>query len=489
MLLKKNGVLLLVLAVCAAAVLGAATVFAEQSETVVFEVTADTPVVQTGEARKVVVRALVRPYTRRETVRAPLAVALVLDKSGSMASDGKMDNAKRGALEALKMLDSRDVATIIVYDDNASVLVRARSVGNGAKEPAFLRAISRVRSGGMTALHDGVVLGAEQLEPFIDEGFIPRIVLLSDGIANVGPSSTEELARLGRGLARREMTITTIGLGLDYHEDLMTALAAESGGNAYFARNARMLPEIFTRDMEDAVTLTARRVRISLRALGGARPARVIGRPGNLTGDLLEASIDNLYSGEKYALFEMELPEGEEGAQLEAAEVVLEYIDPVTGDTVRKSAPLTFSFTADGAEVEKRQRTDIVSQAALARNAEIREEAVRLADEGKAQEAAQMLGDRTKQLRVLAPSVGTAAPQMDKESEYFEDLAESLLSTGGLSNVERKEVLNDAYMQKTQQAPVEVVSGDLPGDKPEDTPEDEAEEEEKEKEGEGNASK
>lgn len=472
MLLKKNGVLSLVLWVCVAVLFGAGAAVAEQKETVVFEVDADTPVVRAGEARKVVVRALVRPYARRETVRAPLAVALVLDKSGSMASDGKMDNAKLGALEALKTLDSRDVATIVVYDDNAAVLVRARSVGNGAKEPAFLKAISRVRPGGMTALHDGVVLGAEQLEPFVDEGFIPRIVLLSDGIANVGPSSTEELARLGRGLARREMTITTIGLGLDYHEDLMTALAAESGGNAYFARNARMLPEIFARDMEDAVTLTARKVRITLRALGGARPARVIGRPGKLADSVLEASIDNLYSGEKYALFEMELPEGEDGAQLEAAEAVLEYIDPVTGSTVRKTVPLTFSFTGNAAEVEKNQRADIVSQAALARNAEIREEAVRLADEGKAQEAAQMLGERTKQLRMLAPSVGAAAPQMQKESVYFEDLAESLLSTGGLSNVERKTVLNDAYMQKTQQAPVEVVSGDIPEQEPEEDDDD-----------------
>lgn len=472
MLLKKSGVLLLVLGVCAAVLFGAGAVFAEQKETVVFEVDADTPVVRTGEARKVVVRALVRPYAKRETVRAPLAVALVLDKSGSMASDGKMENAKLGALEALKMLDSRDVATIVVYDDNASVLVRARSVGNGAKEPAFLRAISRVRAGGMTALHDGVVLGAEQLEPFVDEGFIPRIVLLSDGIANVGPSSTGELARLGRGLARREMTITTIGLGLDYHEDLMTALAAESGGNAYFARNARMLPEIFARDMEDAVTLTARKVRITLRALGGARPARVIGRPGNLADSVLEASIDNLYSGEKYALFEMELPEGEDGARLEAAEVVLEYIDPVSGNSVRKSAPLTFSFTGNAAEVEKNQRADIVSQVALARNAEIREEAVRLADEGKAQEAARMLGERTKQLRMLAPSVGAAAPRMEKESGYFEELAENLLATGGLSNVERKEVLNDAYMQKTQQAPVEMESGDIPEQEPGEEEED-----------------
>jgi len=182
----------------------------------------------------------------------------------------------------------------------------------------------------------------------------------------------------------------------------------------------------------------------------------------------LEASIDNLYSGEKYALFEMELPEGEDGARLEAAEVVLEYIDPASGNSVRKSAPLTFSFTGNAAEVEKNQRADIVSQVALARNAEIREEAVRLADEGKAQEAARMLGERTKQLRMLAPSVGAAAPQMEKESGYFEELAENLLATGGLSNVERKEVLNDAYMQKTQQAPVEMESGDIPEQEPEE---------------------
>ena len=472
MLLRKWWILLLVSVLFGAVGIGETGAIAGQTDAVVLEVEADTPVVAIGEARKVVVRALVRPYRKEEKVRAPLAVALVLDKSGSMASDGKMENAKLGALEALRMLDSRDVATIVIYDDNASVLVRARSVGRGAEEPAFLRPISRVRAGGMTALHDGVVLGAEQLEPFVNEGFIPRIVLLSDGIANVGPSSTEELARLGRGLARREMTITTIGLGLDYHEDLMTALAAESGGNAYFARTARMLPEIFSRDMEDAVTLTARKVRVTLRALGGARPARAIGRQGKLEENSLEVAIDNLYSGEKYALFEMDLPEGEAGTLLDAAEVVLEYIDPVSGTGVRKTVPLQFSFTKDAAEGEKNQRTEIVAQAALARNAEIREEAVRLADEGKAAEAAQMLGERTKQLRMLAPSVGSAAPKMEKESGYFQDLAESLLSSGGLSNVERKEVLNDAYMQKTQQAPVEPESGDVSSDQPEDDGED-----------------
>ena len=312
---------------------------------VAFEVDADTPVVMAGEGGKVIVRVLVRPERGEVAARAPLAVALVLDKSGSMASDRKMENAKLGALEALRMLDPNDIATVVVYSDGAGVAVRARPVGRGDREPVFARGISRIQPEGMTALYDGVVLGAQQLESFVREGFIPRIVMLSDGIANVGPSTTRELAALGRKLARNEMTITTIGLGLDYNEDLMTALAAESGGNAYFARNSRMLRDIFARDMEDAVTLTARKMRVTVHGRGGARPGRTIGRAGELDGDTLEVVIDNLYSSDKYALFELELPEGGDGTTAEVAEVVLEFQDPESGERISRTATLNIAFT------------------------------------------------------------------------------------------------------------------------------------------------
>ena len=434
-----------------------AELYAEEGA-VLFEAGADYPVAPAGKrGQRVVVRALVRPSGKvRE--RAPLAVALVLDKSGSMASDGKMENAKKGALEALKMLDSRDVAAVVVYDDGASVLVRARTVGRGEDDPAFYRAIQRLRPGGSTALYHGTVTGAAELQPFIDEGYIPRIVLLSDGIANVGPSSTEDLAALGRNLSRQDITITTIGLGLDYNEDLMTALAAESGGNAYFARHGGMLPEIFARDLEDAVTVTARKVRVTLRCPEGVRPVRVIGRQGKVEGSSLEVAIDNLYGGEKYALFEVELPEGQDGTVLKAAELEVEYADAASGTVVRKNAELAVSFSGDAGAVEKNRRSDILSQAELARNAEIREAAVRLADEGKAREAAQLLDERTKQLQAAAPAAGSAAPKLEQEAGYFEELAESLLEAGVFSSSQRKAVLNDAYTQKNQQAP---VSGDV----------------------------
>ncbi len=426
-----------------------------EGDGVVFSANGEYSILAAGAGRqKLIVRALVGPSGAARQ-RAPLAVALVLDKSGSMMSDGKMENAKKGALEALRMLDPQDVAAIVVYDDGVSVPVPARAVGGGPEDPVFYRAISRIRAGGMTALYAGTAAGADQLRPFIGEGYIPRIVMLSDGMANVGPSSVGELAALGRRLSSRDdITVTTIGLGLDYNEDLMTALAAESGGNAYFARNAGMLPEIFARDLGDAVTVTARRVRITLRCGEGVRPLGIVGRGGETAGGSMEVSIGSLYGGEKYALFEIEIPEGAGGDLLRAAELEVEYLDAASGAPVKKTAFLDVAFTGDKDAADSSRRADISSQIELARNAEVREAAIQLADSGKIKEAAALLGARARQLHTAASAAGEAAPALSKEAEYFEEYAEGLEAEGRLSNAARKQVMNDAYMQKNQQAPV-----------------------------------
>lgn len=437
---------------------------AEEKAPVVFEVRADTPVVESRGGQRVIVRALVRPDGRRVFSRAPLAVAIVLDKSGSMDADAKMENAKLGALEALNFLDPRDIVTVVAYDDLVTVLTAPRKVGDGADDPSLARAIRRLRPGGSTALYDGVATGAAQLRAFVEQGYIPRIVLLSDGIANVGPSSTEALATLGRKLARQEMTITTIGLGLDYNEDLMTAVAASSGGNAYFARHSEMLPEIFARDMKDAVEVTARKVRITLRCPEGVRPVRVVGRPGTLRGNTLETSIDNLYgTGEKYALFEVELNGRDAGTSFEAAELELEYTDVATGAVRREQSNVRVSFSKDAADVDRNRDRDVAAQTELARNAEIREEAIRLVDEGRAKDATKLLEKRKSDLRSIAPSVGQAAPMIEAEAGVFDKLAQSIAATGGMSSGERKQTMNDAYMQKNQQAPL-TISDDVSGD-------------------------
>ncbi|MCL2684387.1 MAG: VWA domain-containing protein, partial [Synergistaceae bacterium] len=276
--------------------------------TVTIEVGADTPAVSVGHAHNVTARVLLKPSGGSSESRPPIAAALVIDKSGSMQGEGKIENARRGAIEALKLLGAGDIAAVIAYDTEAFVLAGARKASETAY---FVKNISRLEAGGNTALYDGVRLGAREIERFLESGYVPRIILLSDGLANVGPSSVWELASLGRSLSKRGITITTIGLGLDYDEDLMTALAAESGGNAYFARTRDRLEDIFRRDMEDAVAITGRDVRITLSCEEGVRPICSVGREGKSDAKGIMVDIDNLYGGEKYAIFEIEVPASE----------------------------------------------------------------------------------------------------------------------------------------------------------------------------------
>ena len=454
-------------------VLGVALVlgWAGVGAAVEFDVAADSPLVVRQGTQRIIVRALVRPGTVRHRERAPLAVALVLDKSGSMEAEDKLEHAKLGALEALRILDPRDVVTVVTYDSAVRVAVAPREVGRGDQDPQLTRAIRKLSPGGNTALYDGVSTAMEELVPFVEEGFIPRIVLLSDGLANVGPSSREELQTLGRQCAREDVTLTTIGLGLDYNEDLMTALAAASGGNAYFVRDPGMLPEIFGRDMKDAVTIVARKVRVRLRCPQGVRPVRALGRTAT-AGDegTLEVAIDNLYeSGEKYALFEVELPRNSEHrVSGDIARVELSYVDATTGREFREERALAVIFTDSAEEASRSRHEDIVAQTALALNAEAREKALALVDEGKAQEAAALLHQRRDRLAVLAPGMGAAAPVMTQEAGVLEQLADHIAAFGGLSSYERKQALNEAYIQKNQQAPVLVsadVSPDMSGDR------------------------
>ncbi|MDR3331290.1 MAG: VWA domain-containing protein [Synergistaceae bacterium] len=442
------------IAVLAAAFLSAASSAALAAESIKLEAGADTPLVSAGGARRVIVRALLRPERTERMKRSPLAVALVIDKSGSMASDRKMENARLGALEAIRSLDDRDVAVVVVYDDEASVLLPPT---NPTFDDEFRRKISKISPGGSTALYDGVKTGAAQLRPFTGEGYIPRIILLSDGIANVGPSSTRELASLGRTLSGQETTITTIGLGLDYNEDLMTALAAESGGNSYFARTAETLPDIFARDMKDALRLTARRTRVTLTCTDEATPIRVLGRSGERRGQTMETSIGNLYSSEKYALFEIEVPERGDGSLFHAATVRVEYVDSRTGMSISTETPVELAFTDDAMKAEKNRSTEIIAQTALARNAEIRDEVVRLSDEGRVKEASKLLKSRAPYMRKIASLAPSEAPEMNAEADSFDSLAQELEEAGEMSSEQRKKTVNDSYIQKNQQSDVNDV--------------------------------
>src|SRR5690606_7337943 len=117
-----------------------------------------------------------------------------------------------------------------------------------------------------------------------DRRFVNRVILLSDGLANVGPSSPEELGRLGTALVRDGISVTTIGLGLGFNEDLMTRLARCSDGNTYFVEHSGDLPGIFASELGDVLNVVARQVTIEIEFPSGVRPLNFVGRDGMIRG-------------------------------------------------------------------------------------------------------------------------------------------------------------------------------------------------------------
>ncbi|MCP4121228.1 MAG: VWA domain-containing protein, partial [Bacteroidetes bacterium] len=201
-------------------------------------------------------------------------------------------------------LDENDILSIITYSDYVEVLVPATKVSD---KRYLKRQIATIQAGGSTALFAGVSKGADEIEKFFDENKVNRVILLSDGLANVGPESPAALGKLGSSLRRIGISVTTIGLGLGYNEDLMVRLAQESDGNHAFVENSRDLARIFEFEFGDILSVVAQNVEIEINCAKGVKPIRVLGRDADVIGNKVYTSLNQIYSNqEKYFLLEIE---------------------------------------------------------------------------------------------------------------------------------------------------------------------------------------
>jgi Ca-activated chloride channel family protein len=409
----------------------------------------DKPVVLGAPGERVVVKVGLKGLTvpvMRE--RIPLNLAIVLDKSGSMGSDYKIENARQGAIEVIERLGRDDILSVVVYDNYPRVVIPARRVGD---KDALIETISGIYAGGQTALYGGVTMGAAQVRMHMSRDYINRIILLSDGLANVGPQSTWDLARLGCDLSEDGITVTTIGVGLDYNEDLMTALAARSGGNAYFASAGHELPRIFTEEIGEAMSVMARDVRIRVWCPDEVKPIGVLGRQGELKGQTMSVTVGELYGkNDKFALFEVEVPENEAGEELTIAEISVEYDDPHSKERVEDKRIVKVTYDESEEVVEERQNTEIVKDAALNRTSEVKREAVKLADKGDYEAAAALIKENAVELENIAAKCDNDGELLE-EASVCDEIGAGITACRGLTSYARKSVVNQAYTRSVQQ--------------------------------------
>jgi Ca-activated chloride channel family protein len=199
--------------------------------------------------------------------RTPLAVSLVIDRSGSM-NGNKLEEAKRCALDLLNRLQDSDQVSVIIYDDTVEVLLETMSA-QIAKTLLPIR-LEEVEPRGMTNLHGGWLSGAQSLAPIMSSmvsrgsSVMSRVILLSDGQANEGITSVEAICAHVRELASAGVTTSTVGIGFGFNEELMTAIATAGQGNSWYGQRAQDLAESFDAEMGFLTSLVWQDVRVHL---------------------------------------------------------------------------------------------------------------------------------------------------------------------------------------------------------------------------------
>jgi len=210
----------------------------------------------------------VKPGEEIADVRTPLNISLVLDKSGSMEGE-KIVNLREAAKNALDLLAPEDYVSIVAFSDRVYPIVLSTPA---ADKEDLKQEINSIRDGGGTAMSGGMKRGLAELEKRLSADYLNRMLLLTDG-QTFGDEN--ECRELGAEMGGKEIVIQALGLGEDWNEDLLDAVAEASGGKADFIEMPDEISGFFEEIVHRMQATVAQNAELILRLVKGVVPRQV----------------------------------------------------------------------------------------------------------------------------------------------------------------------------------------------------------------------
>lgn len=327
--------------------------------------------------------------------RAPMAVSLVIDTSGSMAGE-KIHNARIAASSLLETLGDGDIVSIYGFN-NGVTEIAAPTVLSRTSRAMLMQGIQRISASGGTNMWDGLQVGITRMAQAPATHSVRRIFLISDGHANIGPSDPVSLGNLAANGTESGAQITAIGVGYDYDQSTLGALAVRSSGRVHHLGQPHQMSSI----LEQELALLSRSVAINahievvpepgVTILEGVTPGAVV------ENGRLRFPLGAMYAGQKREiLFRARLDTAQLGSR-PLATARLAYHTPVERTRREQSTRLTYEVTrTNGGDSDIAPR--VAAMLADHEAARAQREAAVLMQQGQARRAAVVL--REAQQRV-----------------------------------------------------------------------------------------
>ncbi len=280
--------------------------------------------VPAGERSEVVARVRVSVPSTASLRRPALNLALVIDTSGSM--DGRpIEDARAAGRALVESLRDGDRLAVVTFDSRAEVLLPSTVINTASRATAMTR-LGGIVARGTTAMAEGLRLGVVEAVGHLDPTGINRVVLLGDGVPNDAAGIVETAAMAGA----RGVTITALGLGLDYDETLMGNIAQRSGGRFHFIEDSSAVAAVFRDEVLRMQRVVGRNAVAQLIPGPGVEIEGVVGVDATRTDEGVTVTLGEVTEGvQRDLVVRLTAPSRRAGAAVELLDVVLRYQDAV----------------------------------------------------------------------------------------------------------------------------------------------------------------
>jgi Ca-activated chloride channel family protein len=344
---------------------------------------------------------------------APLNLAIVVDRSGSMKGE-RIANAMNAAVAAVERMREGDSVTVVSFDTSASVVVPPTRISSSSRS-SIESAIRGIRLGGDTCISCGLEEGMQQLAlTSLGGDRINRMLLLSDGATNAGIRDMSGIRAMANRMHGRGVTISTIGVDVDFDEKMMAAIANEANGKHYFVANASGLPAVFSQEFDDLMASIAKDAEVEIQLAPGVEVDEVFDRTFRREGNKLIVPFGTFSAKqEKTVLVKLRVPSDHDGSQ-SIADVKLAFRDLVKKSDASCNGSLVLAVKSDGSE-QKDMDPFVAARLERSRTAQTLTEANKLFEAGRGDEARAKLASRKSDLAkaktgALALATATASP-------------------------------------------------------------------------------